>query len=75
MRSRELNDHDAIVPSLKEVGREPHCSIPAMETSWNEGQLGSLVGGVSNRWFHAMESMNVSMPLPMSLPVYRIHFE
>jgi hypothetical protein len=36
---------------------------------------GSSVVGVSNRWFHAMESTKVSMPLPMSLPVNRRHFE
>jgi hypothetical protein len=30
-------------------------------------QLGS-VGEAANRWFHAMESMEVPMPLPGSLP-------
>jgi hypothetical protein len=68
--SGKLNDHEAIVPSLKEVGTEPHCRSHAAATRRKEGRLGVIWEGPSNRWFHAMESMEVPMPLPVSLPPY-----
>jgi hypothetical protein len=46
----ELNDHEAIVPLLKEVGREPLCRSHAAATSQKEGQLGVIREGGGIEW-------------------------
>jgi hypothetical protein len=65
-RGGRWHDHHSLIPVLV-----AHCRSHAAATSQNEEAMFHRGGrGTSNRWLYAMESMEVPMPLPVSLPAY-----